>query len=211
MTTMMSPETHLRPKSGPVAGESPPPRSSWSILWSIRDGFWAAHSQEGPQQPPVLPPLRAQQIPPGFRAHREEGPQPPGVPCGGTEQPEPPPAEAGMLGGQAAAGRAKELFISSNSKSGNGSVCAKLFTWLPGCFPSSGYFSSSVRVYSGLTCCEEPRYYLWLIIGIWLAGRIAGIRSRGAYTACSKLRSAPPSECACLRCQLTLFSLPPSR
>lgn len=122
-----------------------------------------------------------------------------------------PPAEAGMLGGQAAAGRAKELFISSNSKSGNGSVCAKLFTWLPGCFPSSGYFSSSVRVYSGLTCCEEPRYYLWLIIGIWLAGRIAGIRSRGAYTACSKLRSAPPSECACLRCQLTLFSLPPSR
>lgn len=112
-------------------------------------------------------------------------------------------------GGQAAAGRAKKLFISSNSKSGNGSVCAKLFTWLPGCFPSSGYFSSSVHVYSGLTCCEEPRYYLWLIIGVWLAGRIAGIRYRGAYTARSKLRSAPPSECACLRCQLTLFSLPP--
>lgn len=113
------------------------------------------------------------------------------------------------LGGQAATERAKELLGSSDSKSGSGSVCTKLLTWLPGCFPSRGYFSSSVHVYSGLTCCEEPRYYLWLIIGIWLAGRMEGIRYRGAYTACSKLRSAPSAECACLRCQLTLFSLPP--
>lgn len=96
-----------------------------------------------------------------------------------------------------------------DSKSGSSSICANLLSWLPGCFPSRGYFPSSAHVYSGSTCCEEPRYYLWLIIGIWLAGRMGGIRHRGAYTACSKLLSAPPAECACLRCQLTLFSLPP--
>lgn len=172
------------------------------------DGSWAAHSQQGPQQPPCAHPHGHTCNPSDFgsTARKDRSRRVSLLQRGAAQT---PPAEAGMLGGQAAAGRAKKLFISSNSKSGNGSVCAKLFTWLPGCFPSSGYFSSLVHVYSGLTCCEEPRYYLWLIIGIWLAGRIAGIRYRGAYTACSKLRSAPPSECACLRCQLTLFSLPP--
>lgn len=55
-----------------------------------------------------------------------------------------------------------------------------------------------VHVYSGLTCCEEPGYYLWLIIGIWLAGTTAGIRHHGAYTACSKPSPAPLSERVCL-------------
>lgn len=198
-TPLLSPETHPRLRLGLAAGEIP--SQTFPALLHL-GGSQAPHSQQGPQQ---LPPSWAQQtrIPPGFGEQREAGAQPPGVPAAARSSPK------GDARWPSSCRPAKKLFISSKSKSGSGSVCAKLFTWLPGCFPSSGYFSSSVHVYGGLTCCEERRYYLWLIIGIWLAGRVAGIRYRGAYTACSKLRSAPPPECACLRCQLTLFSLPP--